>query len=288
MSQHSTKLVALDLDGTCVDGFNAMPPVMEKAIRGLHARGVELAFLTGRRPRTAVPILEELGLPALLATNSGCMTWDFPSMKPLGRNLFPAELLVEAAELLDPHTVGFFVAGEWGDEEHTEVIMLERSPNYKYEELKERFKERTVIIKSPAELNGHPITQLAIPEEDDAVREAAAKLRAAFGARLIALEVHWPLASTMALEVFGPGGHKAAALSQFADRLGIAQHEVLAAGDDVNDLTMLEWAGRSYAMPHARSEVKDAAKTVLSGDDGFTALADVLASVPGTANHNRH
>lgn len=68
---------------------------------------------------------------------------------------------------------------------------------------------------------------------------------------------------------------KATGVSLLAADLGIADDEVAAFGDNHNDVAMLEWAGRSYAMDHATDDAKRAAgATIGSNDDD--AVADKI------------
>jgi hypothetical protein len=61
-----------------------------------------------------------------------------------------------------------------------------------------------------------------------------------------------------------PGGHcKGSALARLARRLGCAREGVAAVGDWINDVGMLSWAGRSFAMAQAPDVVRSAATDVL-------------------------
>ena len=73
---------------------------------------------------------------------------------------------------------------------------------------------------------------------------------------------------------------KASTLALLCERLGVAPVDVIAFGDMPNDLPMLEWAGRSWAMANAHPTVVEAADHVApsNDDDG---VAGVLAGVFG-------
>ena len=58
------------------------------------------------------------------------------------------------------------------------------------------------------------------------------------------------------------GADKGAALARLCSRLDIVAEEVIAFGDNYNDLTMLEWAGRGVAMGNALDRVKETADEV--------------------------
>jgi hydroxymethylpyrimidine pyrophosphatase-like HAD family hydrolase len=60
-------------------------------------------------------------------------------------------------------------------------------------------------------------------------------------------------------EITGPGVTKAAGLARWAGDLGVGPTDVWAFGDMPNDLPMLRWAGRSYAVANAHPDVLAAA-----------------------------
>jgi hypothetical protein len=74
------------------------------------------------------------------------------------------------------------------------------------------------------------------------------------------------------LEISAPGVTKATGLAELARRAGVEAHEVVAVGDMPNDVAMLDWAGRSYAVANAHPSVVAAAdETIASNDDDAVA-----------------
>ena len=69
------------------------------------------------------------------------------------------------------------------------------------------------------------------------------------------------------LEISATGVTKAATLARIADRRGIAAEDVVAFGDMPNDLPMLAWAGRGYAMANAHPDVLAATEHVAPSND---------------------
>lgn len=269
------QLIGLDLDGTVIDEHNTVPDVTRSALHACHAAGITLAFLTGRRPRTAGPLLEQIGLPAFVATNSGCLLWRFPEWRMLKRQLFPPELILRLAELTEPYTVNFYLDTS---QTNTEFVQLQRQNTAEIQRHMERYGTNTKIVTDAQAIIGHPVTQVALPGPRELTERLRDKVRAALDGQVLALSVRWPLLPTTALEVFHAEATKGRALAYFAEQLGIEQDACLAAGDDVNDTPMLYWAGHSAAMPQANAEVRLAADEVLSGD-GARALAPLLQRV---------
>jgi len=77
------------------------------------------------------------------------------------------------------------------------------------------------------------------------------------------------------VEVVNPKVSKAKALAMVADRLGIAQAEVCAIGDNTNDEDMVRWAGFGVAMGNAPAALKSIAKHV-TGTVDEAGVADVI------------
>jgi hydroxymethylpyrimidine pyrophosphatase-like HAD family hydrolase len=82
------------------------------------------------------------------------------------------------------------------------------------------------------------------------------------------------------LEIAAAGVTKASGLAEVAASLGISADEVVAVGDMPNDVPMLEWAGRSYAVGNAHPAAIAAADEVLASndDDAVAMLIDALLS----------
>jgi Cof subfamily protein (haloacid dehalogenase superfamily) len=77
------------------------------------------------------------------------------------------------------------------------------------------------------------------------------------------------------LEVLNKQAHKGAAVKNLAEHLGIKQEEVMAIGDNENDLTMVEYAGIGVAMANATENVKNAAD-VLTASNEEDGVAEVI------------
>lgn len=266
------RLLGLDLDGTVVDANNEIP---ERTIEGLIAcerAGIQLAFLTGRRPRTAGFQLKKIGLPAFVATNSGCLLWEYPAWKPLRRRLFPAELVQPLAQLLAPYSVNFYVDSL---EHDFEFFYLKRELSPVLEEYLARWNFAAREISDPQEMEGYDVTQVAMPGDDQLVISKRDEVAASYDGRVLALAVRWPLIPSLCLELFHPEGNKGSALKHFARLSDVPREQVVAVGDDVNDLAMLQWAGWGAAMPQAGEDTRAAADEVLDGV-GVEALAPLL------------
>ena len=78
------------------------------------------------------------------------------------------------------------------------------------------------------------------------------------------------------LEVMPKGVHKAVGLKLLSDYLALDKSQVMAMGDEENDLTMLEWAGLGVAMANAVPKVKAVAKAVTTKTNGESGVAEAI------------
>ena len=65
------------------------------------------------------------------------------------------------------------------------------------------------------------------------------------------------------IDIIPSGISKETGLSHLAEKFKIQPSEILAFGDNLNDLEMLTYAGTSFAMLNARDEVKAVADDVI-------------------------
>lgn len=83
------------------------------------------------------------------------------------------------------------------------------------------------------------------------------------------------------IDLIVPGCHKASGLARLVERWNITPEQCVAFGDGGNDIEMLKYSGRSYAMENAPENVKEAADTVCSSndEDGVLFVLDQLFSM---------
>jgi hydroxymethylpyrimidine pyrophosphatase-like HAD family hydrolase len=69
------------------------------------------------------------------------------------------------------------------------------------------------------------------------------------------------------LEILPPGVNKGVAVRTVAERLGVAREEIVAVGDNLNDLAMLEYAGLGVAMGNAPEALRVRADAIAPSND---------------------
>jgi HAD superfamily hydrolase (TIGR01484 family) len=256
------RLVATDLDGTLVRKDGSVSPYTRSVLTALEEQGVPVIFVTGRPLRWTMPLFEHVGSHGLAIVSNGAMVWDVAEEVPRMSRALESQAALEVVERIQEELPGSF----FGAERLEGFAVQAGFPG-----------GRTGIEEVPLEeVVGSPMLKLLALHPELTPDDYWKRAIAAVGD--LATVTH---SSSMALlEISAPGVTKASTLASVAESLGVRAEEVIAFGDMPNDLAMLTWAGRSYAMADAHPEVLACARAVAPSheEDG---VARVLAEVFG-------
>ena len=117
-----------------------------------------------------------------------------------------------------------------------------------------------MIIDANPQASGIKPTGIDILSSDELASQVHAEIEAIYGSDLSLLD--FPSVTA----IHNASASKGNALAEMARELSIPQHEVLAIGDSVNDVSMLQWAGQSASPAHGDNHARRATKEVLPGD----------------------
>lgn len=304
----SIKLIALDMDGTLVDSTHVRISEKNKTIlQKCMKEGIHVVFATGRPLNLMKPLAQEIGIRYAITAN-GSGVWDIIDEKMLIGRTIPAADADKILKLLD-NIPGMPVEVYYDGAAHVDKRTW-NFDNYQLQPrsfLDERAKynvfhdnlvadalghdvEKFNIDGMPCELYDEAVAELRLLVDDDAVCDKTdfkkceeVKLTESTsnenyksgGSRRIAdnLDIHYN-AKYENLEISRADAVKGDALADLCKMLGVMPEEVMAFGDSDNDLSMLEFAGESYAVANATDGVKKACKHVtLSNDDDGVAEA---------------
>jgi 5-amino-6-(5-phospho-D-ribitylamino)uracil phosphatase len=221
------KLIALDMDGTLLNNQQEISEENRAAIAKAQEQGVHVVLSTGRSLLTCREYAQSLQLSSYLITVNGSEIWD-ESGQLVERKLIDASHIEKMWNLTQDHKLNFWAVTTdkvWRDE-FPEDIASQEWLKFGYD----------------------------IP--DDALREEVLKQIAGIS------DFEISNSSLTNLEINALGINKAKGIMTVCDRLGISMDEVLAMGDSLNDMAMIEAAGCGIAMGNAQEAVKEAADWV--------------------------
>lgn len=250
------RLVALDIDGTLVDGFGVMPPEVYEAVRRVIDRGVPVVLSTGRSWLATETIFAQLGLPPGWAVSSnGAMVVTNPPFEIRHETRFdPAPVIRRVAEVAPSARIAVQDGLHWR-------VSVEFPPGELLGD---------VTIETIEELASRPVSRVII-RDPDSTEEKFSDVVEQLGLHEVSYFIGW----SAWLDIAPQGIDKAHGLQIVCDELGIDRADVLAIGDGRNDIEMLEWAGRGVAVGDAPDEVKAAADAVTGSFEDFGTVQEL-------------
>ncbi len=252
-------LFVTDLDQTLLDSQAQVPAVCLDAIRSYVDQGGLFTVATGRPTRGVLlyPELTKL-INAPVITYNGACIYDLKHAQVLSRRLLPERIVPLLRSALNQFpSVGALIFR--GDDDVTCAV---RSNTYIREITWNR--ERYDAPERPLEENPLPWNKAVLAGPPEEMVPCADYIRANASAFATVI-----LSEGTFLEIIGPGTGKGTALRKLAEMLGIQRNQVIAAGDSMNDLEMLLWAGTGIAVANAEDPVRQAASLVTASNTEF-------------------
>lgn len=251
------KLVAVDLDDTLLDRSNKVSPHTCEVIRQAVKQGVTVTVATGRMFQSAVKFARQLELDVPIITYNGALIKSCLSGEVLFEKNIDRSTAIEVLKFFREH--GWYIQSYLDD-----VLYVEKLND------KARFYERASDVHAvpvgdrlydPAQ-GPTKLLSIAEPAEIPRIWKAVEKR---FKDRLYITR-----SKENYLEMAALGVNKGQALDFLAKKLGISREEVMAVGDSLNDLDMIEYAGHGVAMGNASDQVKKLAQavTLCNHEDG--------------------
>jgi Cof subfamily protein (haloacid dehalogenase superfamily) len=277
IKQPSIRLLATDIDGTLLNPQFQVSEGDLDALRRAHASGIEIVLVTGRRHSFALPIAKQLGFDVWLISSNGAVTRSL-SGETFHRDLMPAETcrqLCGAMQDFRGNTVLTF------DKETKGAIVLERLDELgtsirRWLEKNIEFIEFVVPIERA--LTTDPVQTMFCGTMARMSLALQALEAAGLEEKITILRTEYPARNLSMIDVLNAGCSKGHALERWAAYRGYPRDEVMAVGDNHNDVEMLEFAGRPVIMGNACEELRGRGWHVTRGNDAC-GLAAALEGV---------
>ena len=269
-------MLATDIDGTLLNPQFQVSEGDLKALRRAHTAGIEIVLVTGRRHTFALPIARQLGFDLWLISSNGAVTRSLAG-ETFHRDLMPAETcrkLCGAMQEFRGHTVLTF------DKETKGAIVLERldelgSSIRRWLEKNKEYIEFVVPIEKV--LVSDPVQAMFCGTMTRMTEALAVLGSAGMGNEVTVLRTEYPERDLSMIDVLNADCSKGHALERWAMHRGYCRKEVMAIGDNHNDIEMLEFAGHPVIMGNACAELRGRGWTVTRGNDacGIAAAVDL-------------
>jgi Cof subfamily protein (haloacid dehalogenase superfamily) len=244
------RLLALDLDGTILDGRLNVSTRSRRALRAVILARVHVTLASGRTFDSMRVFADDLGVREPLICMQGALVQDPMSEQVLLRCGVPRELAREFVRFgrQQDWDVGLYLDGALYAERLTPCLRF-------YAEYGRVHEKLHLVGDLSALVSEEPMKLVVVAEGAAQASQADELLKRRFAGRL-------RIVRSFARFVEGTNllASKGRALSFLASRLGVAQGETMAIGDNDNDADMVAWAGLGVAMGNASAAVKAAAR----------------------------
>jgi Cof subfamily protein (haloacid dehalogenase superfamily) len=274
------RLVALDIDGTLLDHQSRVGPRTRAAMAQAAARGVRFVLCTGRRYSTTLPIMKDLQLEVNVVVNSGAMVKNSLDHRTLFRNGMTLKLALGVVELLlaDGLMPTLFTDEFPGGPDF--YVLNEREGNPFYLRYLANNKHVYRVSKDFTNAPADCIIEVTVFDAGGKLDAPMQRLRQRFGDAITTQIVRFSKHGNVCdcLEVLNRDASKWNALLHVAKDWGIQPAEIVAVGDQLNDLDMIKGAGLGVAMDNAVPELKAEADIVTAScdQDGVGVLLERL------------
>ena len=270
------RLLATDIDGTLLNPQFQISDGDLRALRRAHAAGIEVVLVTGRRHTFALPIARQLGFDLWLISSNGAVTRSLAG-ETFHRDLMPAETcrrLCGAMQEFRGHTVLTF------DKETKGAIVLEHMDDLgasirRWLEKNMEYIEFMVPIESA--LVSDPVQAMFCGTMARMSQALVALEGAGMNGTVTVLRTEYPERDLSMIDVLNADCSKGHALERWAAHRGYRREQVMAVGDNHNDIEMLEFAGHPVIMGNACEELRKRGWTVTRSNDdcGIAAAIDL-------------
>jgi Cof subfamily protein (haloacid dehalogenase superfamily) len=266
ISKPPIRLLATDIDGTLLNPQFQISDGDLMALRRAHAAGIEIVLVTGRRHTFALPIAQKLGFDLWLISSNGAVTRSLAG-ETFHRDMMPAgtcRRLCGAMQEFRGHTVLTF------DKETKGAIVLEHMDELgasirRWLEKNMEYIEFVVPIE--AALVSDPVQAMFCGTMARMSEALLALEGAGMNGNVTVLRTEYPERDLSMIDVLTTGCSKGHALERWAAHRGYRREEVMAVGDNHNDVEMLEFAGHPVIMGNACAELRSRGWTVTRGND---------------------
>jgi Cof subfamily protein (haloacid dehalogenase superfamily) len=249
------RLLATDLDGTLLNSTWKLSDANRAALDESHRRGVHIAFVTGRRYQTTLPITQTFDFHHTVITTAGAVTRTHTGELLFSHHLERGLVHELLAHIEEFRPMTFLISDADGREDlHCERPRLENVHVGRYVQL------NTPCMRQVSDLTrsiNERLIEVVLMGHIGEMREALGRIDG-FSRRseLKVLRTEYLDRDLCLLDVIAAQTDKGLAVRQLSEHFGVQRECVMAIGDNYSDLEMLDFAGCPVVMGNATEEVK--------------------------------
>lgn len=258
------KLIAIDIDGTLLPSTGTvMSERNRQALRQAESAGIEIVIATGRRQAYALPLLKPIGLKpeTFLISSNGTVTRTFAGDR-IARALLPVETARELCGALRQFggTTVFTFDHDGPGELVIESMEQLHARIALWVEANRPFLREIRPLERAFDAGESPVQGMVCGTVEEMNVAEAWLQQSPFAEKIEMHQTQYPARNLSILDILPPGNSKGVALDRIAQQRGLRRDEMMAIGDNYNDLEMLKLAGHPVLMGNAAAELLASAR----------------------------
>lgn len=248
------RLIVTDIDGTLVDDRRRISLKTKMALRNAMEIGIGVSLATGRKKDSAMQFAEQLDILYPIILYNGAKIYDPNSDRYLYERFLDHRISTKALEILD--TLYPSLNAIAYDNENAYV----REKNNVIRRYMEKDKVECIEVNNWHKILNAPLVKILIIGIRNMLDKYASNLRKELkDPNLVNSESNY-------LEILPEGVSKGTALKELCKILNIALDEVIAFGDNENDIDLLRYAGLGIAVSNANPKLREVADYVTTSN----------------------
>ena len=270
------KLIAVDLDGTLLTSEGEISERNKQAILAAQQNGIEVIVATGRSFDSAIRPIEKAELVCPMICVNGAEVYQ-SDRKQVSSITMSKEVIKDIIVVTDEQnayleiytTNGIYAKQQTDFFDLLATLITANHPELSESEVKKRVNQRFqdesfIFVDSFTPLLNDSKIQIVKALAFSFDHQQLSAIRAAFAEQpgLIVTS-----SGRDNVEFNHVDAQKGLALKNYVEKLKLDHHQVMAIGDNDNDLSMLTYAGRSIAMANAKESIKALADFVTASND---------------------
>lgn len=272
------KLIAIDLDGTLLNDEKNIPVENRELLRKLIDKGYEIVIATGRRYWSAKMFVRDINNHLVILANNGTIvrkSKDDTVLMTKYMNPDDYRVLVKEGKKKNLYPI---VHVNNYDEGYDIIIEVDETKkkynNYLYQDPKRLRQVQDIeTIRDPKVL-----TVVYVGEKDE-LEDLHLTIQGKYPKTYSSHIMHNITSAGGLLEVMHPEGCKWLSLIEYAEGKGVSREEIIAIGDDNNDIEMIKKAGLGIAMKNGTEMVRKSADIITEKDNNESGLAYTLSKI---------
>ncbi len=280
-TQADIRLIVIDIDGTLLTPESTITTRTLQAVQAAQKTGIVVTLATARRYSNTAPIANELGLNSPLILYDGAILMQHPHPAILYKQLLPANVGQQAVDILIRHNIQPVVHPFQDTKEEVWTGPPEFDTPW----------VNTYFASAPVQIHRMPFEALCTgyPDPIRVVAFASEEIIHALLPEITALECSWSITKrgnygSSELAIMHQSCSKASGVMKLARYFNVPLEEIMAIGDNNNDIEMLRTAGWGVAMGQASEAVKSAAQAITTSnkEDGVARAIERYALCEAT------